>query len=156
MVPDDVYLNRLGAIIVELEAWMHEHRDVAEIETLASSHYWKLSVQPYVTGACPFALLLRSDQRFDLLIGGEIYEDKPIDRFEFFPMLARAIASGNVERVEVLSALTQALEAIEFRVTLEDGWAWVGERRVGMRGARRTETAQELRSRRYLPYRRQA
>jgi hypothetical protein len=154
MYSDDVYRKNLSDTISALEAWARDFRDVAEIETPETAAYWKLSVVPHVAGACPFELLLRADQKFNAAIGGEIYEDKPIDKFEFFPMLARAIATGNVEHIEVLNALTGALDAIETRVTLEDGWAWIGERRTGPRGARRTDSTQELRTRHFLPYRR--
>ena len=153
MFSDDVYRNRLSTVIETLEAWAREHRDVTNAETSANASHWKLLVAPHVAGACPFALMLRADQKFDVQIADEIYEDKPVDTFEFFPMLVRAIAGGNVERVAISSALTGALEAIETRVTLEDGWAWIGERRLG-RTARRTDGAQQLRAHRFLPYRR--
>ena len=84
----------------------------------------------------------------------DVYEDRPFDTVAFFPMLARAIAGGHVERIETRSALTGALDAIEMRVVLEDGWAWIGERRVGARQSRRVETAEERRVHRFLPYRR--
>jgi hypothetical protein len=154
MFSDDVYRNRLSSVIETLDAWAREQADVAVTTTNINASFWKLSVSPFAPGACPFELMLRADQRFNLQIGREVYEDKPVDTFEFFPMLVRAIGSGNVERIEVSSALTAALEAIETRVTLEDGWAWIGERRVGPRGMRRTETVLEQRAHRFLPYRR--
>lgn len=154
MFSDDVYRNRLSDVIATLEAWARDQRDVARIETLASGAYWKMAVEPTAAGTCPFELMLRADQRFNVKVAEEVYEDKPVDKFEFFPMLARAIAGGNVERVDVTSALTAAVESIETRVTLEDGWAWIGERRIGQRTPRRIETAQEQRVHRYLPYRR--
>lgn len=159
MFSDDVYRNRLSGVIETLEAWAAGQRDVADVETQATASFWKLSVAPHVTGACPVALMVRADQRFNVQIADETYEDKPVDSFEFFPMLLRAIAAGNVERVVISSALTAAIDAIEMRVTLEDGWAWIGERRMG-RPARRdagkgaTDSAQEMRAYRFLPYRR--
>jgi hypothetical protein len=154
MCSDDAFRNRLGEAILAMEAWASAHRDCADVEVSITAGYWKLAAHPFTKGACPFELLLRADQKFDAAIGGEVYEDKPIDKFEFFPMLARAIATGNVEQIEVLNALTGALDAIETRITLEDGWAWIGERRTGPRGARRTDSTQELRTKRFLPYRR--
>jgi hypothetical protein len=154
MYPDDVYRKQLSDTIADLEGFAREYQDVAEMVMSATSAYWKLSAAPHIAGACPFELLLRADQKFNAAIGDEVYEDKPIDQFAFFPMLARAIAAGNVERIEVLNALTGTLDAIETRVTLEDGWAWIGERRTGPRGARRTDSTQELRTRHFLPYRR--
>jgi hypothetical protein len=153
MLSDDVYRSRLSAAIETLEAWADAHRDCAQIEAAATPTFWKMVCRPDAIGACPFDLMLRADQRFSAQIGNELYEDKPIDTLDFFPMLVRAIASGNVERIDVSNALTGALEAIETRATLEDGWAWIGERRIG-RGIRRNDTQQELRSHRFLPYRR--
>lgn len=154
MYSDDVYRNKLASVIDALDAWARNTRDAADIETDVTTSFWKMTVTPKTLGACPFELMLRADQRFNVRIGDEAYEEKPVDTFEFFPMLARAIERGHVERVAVSSALTGALDAIETRVTLEDGWAWIGERRVGQRGSRRVESAQEQRAHRFLPYRR--
>lgn len=154
LFPDDVFRSRLRETIETLEAWAAGHRDVAQIDIAATPAYWKLTVLPATAGACPFELLLRADQRFNTIVGDEIYEDKPIDTFEFFPMMVRAIATGNVERIEVMNAMTGAVDTIEMRLTLEDGWAWIGERRVGPRIARRQDVAEERRVFPFLPYRR--
>lgn len=154
LFPDDVYRSRLGETIAALEAWAARQRDVANIDIAATATYWKLTVVPSARGACPFELLLRADQRFNTIIGDEIYEDKLIDQFEFFPMMVHAIATGNVERIEVLNALTGTVEAVETRLTLEDGWAWIGERRTSHRPMRRHEMSEERRVSPYLPYRR--
>jgi hypothetical protein len=146
--------NEFSQTIAVLEAWARDHSDVADIETSATVPFWKMSVKPHAVGACPFELILRADHRFDLTVGDETYEDKPIDTLAFFGMVARAIASGYVERVNVISAVTGAVDAVETHVTLEDGWAWIGERRTGPRGSRRLDTSQELRRHRFLAYRR--
>lgn len=154
MFSDDVYRKELGEIITELEDWARAYGDCADISIAMTPAYWKLSAIPKISGACPFELLLRSDQKFDLQIAGEVYEDKPVDMFAFFPMLVRAIGAGDVDRIAICSALTGAVEAIETRVTLEDGWAWIGERRVAPRTARKLDGATEQRCHRFLPYRR--
>ena len=154
MTSGDGDRSELSKTISALETWARNTSDVARIETETASAYWKMTVAPNTVGACPFELILRADRRFDLGIGGEVYEDKPIDGLDFFVMLARAIAAGRVERIDVISALTGSVDAIETRVTLEDGWAWIGERRTGLRGTRRTDTAQQLRTHRFLAYRR--
>lgn len=154
MFSDDVYRDKLATVIDVLEAWAERTRDAAAIEATVTPVFWKLSVKPNALGACPFELLLRADQRFNVRIADEVYEDKPVDKFEFFPMLVRAIERGNVERVAISSALTGALDAIETRVTLEDGWAWIGERRVGPRTSRRQDSAHVQRAKRFVPYRR--
>ena len=66
----------------------------------------------------------------------------------------RDVREGRVERIETRNAMTDALETIEMRVLLEDGWAWVGERRIGARAPRKIETQGIARVERYLPYRR--
>ena len=154
MTSSDEDRSALSEAISALETWARVNSDVALIETEIAPAYWKMSVAPHTVGACPFELKLHADRRFDLAIGGEVYEDKPIDGLDFFVMLARAVAAGRVERVAVVSALTGSVDAIETRVTLEDGWAWIGERRTGLRGTRRMDTAQELRTHRFLAYRR--
>lgn len=154
MFPDDVYRSHLSDTIAALETWAQSMADCAVIETEMQSSFWKMSVAPLTQGPCPFELVLRADQRFNAQIGGEVYEDKPVDAFSFFPMLVRAIADGRVERISVKNALTSALEALETRVTLEDGWAWIGERRLIAWSQRKGEGAQVQRTHRFLPYRR--
>lgn len=153
-LPDDLFRARLAETIETMEAWAAATRDAAEITINVHTTFWKMSSLPFASGACPFEALFNADQTYGLVIGGERYEDRPFDRFEFFPMMARAIASGRVERVETMSALTANLEMVEMRIELEDGWVWIGERRVGHRPKRRIETPEERRGQRFLPYRR--
>ena len=154
MSSDDVFRQHLENVIGDLERWSAGYHDVADLKISATAAYWKLSVRPFMTGACPFEILLQASRSFSLDIAGEVYEDKPFDRFDFFLHLSRAIVAGHVARIETRSALTGALETIETRVELEDGWAWIGERRVGARGVRKLESSQETRTQRFLPYRR--
>lgn len=154
MESDTVYRDDLERTIASLEAWARDYSDVSEVHYFSEGFNWRMTSQPYVSGACALDLLLRKDRRFDLKIGSEFYDDKPIDRLDFFVMLVRAVASGHVERVDVVNALTASIDAVETRVTLEDGWAWIGERRTGLRGSRRMDSAQELRTHRFLAYRR--
>ena len=152
MLPDDAFRRKLEETIAELETWAGVTRQAARIDVANAPTYWRMTVEPVAAGAAPFQLLLTDAQRFTLLVAGELYAEKPIDAFEFFPMLVRAIAAGNVERIETSNAMTAALETLETRIVLEDGWAWVGERRIGSRISRRPETVQERRTRRFLPY----
>lgn len=154
MFPDDVYRSHLSDTIAALETWAQGMADCASIETQMQPSFWKMAVTPLAPGPCPLELMLRADQQFNAQIGGEIYEDKPVDAFSFFPMLVRAVAAGRVERISVKNALTGALEAIETRVTLEDGWAWIGERRLIARSQRKGDAAQVQNTHRFLPYRR--
>lgn len=156
MFPDDVFRQRLDDTIKALEAWAADTRDAATIDIASQPTYWRMTVSPEMPGAAPFQLLLTAGQRFSLKIAAEIYEDKPIDRFDFFLMLVRAIRDGAAARIETTSTLTGALESVETRIELEDGWAWIGERRVGARAPRRQEPGLERRTYRFLPYRRRS
>ena len=152
--PDDAFSSALAATIEEMVQWAGANRDVADIEIQSHAAFWRIEAQPRMPGACPFEALLNQDQTYSLVIAGEFYEKRPIDRLDFFAMMARAIAAGRVERILTLSALTETLEAIETRIELEDGWAWVAERRVGPRLRRGLEPDEERRVQRFLPYRR--
>ncbi len=154
MYADDTYREHLSTAISALQAWAAENRDVADIEIDDADAYWKISVRPHAAGTCPFELLFDAKQNFSLALDREIYEHRPIDRFDFFAMLARAACDGRIERITTHNAMTAAADMIEMRVILEDGWAWVGERRVGPRPSRKLETAAISRIERYLPYRR--
>lgn len=156
MHSDDVFRARLSETVAELDRWAATLTDVATIEMAETSTYWRMAVRPFMVGAAPFDLLIEADQKFSLNVAGEIYEKKPVDSFEFFPKLARAIAAGHVERIESRCAMTGALELVDTRITLDDGWAWIGERRCGLRQVARAkaEAAAVSRSHRFLPYRR--
>lgn len=153
-LPDDAYRARLAATIEELERWAADLRDAADIVTTPHSAFWRIESTPHMPGACDFTALFSASQTFSLIVAGEFYEDRPIDRFELFPMIARAMSAGRVERIHTLSALTNSVKTIETRIELEDGWAWVGERRIGPYGRREGDASEERRVRRFLPYRR--
>lgn len=152
MLSDDVYRSRLSSVIDRLEGWARDARDAADVDTQSAPTYWKMRVSPKQPGACPFELLVLADQRFNLRIADEVFEDKPIDSLDFFPMLVRAIAAGRVARIEIRNAMTGALESVETRVALEDGWAWIGERRITPRSKRTPDGGDVMREHRFLPY----
>ncbi len=154
MLPDDVFRDRLEETLVGLEAWAGETRDCAAIDIAASPRYWRMAVLPTAEGACPFELMLKSDQTFSLKLGDEVYEDRPIERFDLFLGLARAIAAGGVDRIGTFNALTEILVGIETRVTLQSGWEWIGARSLLPHPLPALEAAEERRTHRYLPYRR--
>lgn len=154
MFADDVYREHLAGALSALEAWAAASNDAAKIEIDNTDAYWKMAVTPFALGTCPFEILFDQHQRFSLALADEVYENRPVDRFDFFPMLARAVADGRVERILTLNAMTDAPEAIEMRVVLEDGWAWVGERRLAPRPARKLDAPAVHRVARFLPYRR--
>ena len=154
MLSDDVFRDNLERTLVDLEAWSDAMRDCASIDIAASPRYWRLSVAPFIAGACPFDLMIKSDQTFDLRLAHEVYEDNPIEKFDIFLMLAAAIAAGSIDKIETHNADTGALLAIETRVGLAPGWDWIGERRIAPRLTPAIEPPEERRTHRFLPYRR--
>lgn len=150
--PDDVYRRRLGETIKALETWAAAERDVANVALATTSAYWKLTVEPIIAGGCPFELMLRGDQRFNASIGPEAYEDRPVESFELFPRMVRAIASGKVERIEVRNALTGAIHSIEMLIRLDDGGSWIGQRHLA--ATPNAGDSVERRTFPFLPYRR--
>ncbi len=149
MLPDDVFRDHLERTLVDIEAWAEKARECAAIDITASQKYWRMVVLPYVPLACPFELLIKSDQNFSLKLADETYENRPIERFDLFPALARAVEAGHAERIETFDATTDALVAIASRVELMPGWDWIGERRLVP-----PVQSEECRTHRFLSYRR--
>ena len=154
MLSDDVFRERLERLLVELEAWAETTRDASAIDIAASARYWRMSVHPFAEGACPFEIMIKADQTFSLKLQDEVYEDRPLDRFDFFVRLVEAIAAGRVERIETFNALTGLLLAIEMRVELSPGWDWIGVRSVAPQKSPALVEAVECSTHRFLPYRR--
>jgi hypothetical protein len=149
MLPDDVFRDRLEQTLVEVEKSVAKMRDCAAIDVTASQHYWSVVALPFLAAACPFELIIKADQKFSLKVAAETFENRPVERFELFPRLVRAIEAGHVEKISKFDAMTDALVAIEMRVELEPGWDWLGERRLSP-----PASSEEWRTHRYLAYRR--
>ena len=71
MLADDVYKSRLRSNIVALETWLAGLRDMAAIDVEGDDASWRAAVSPGLREACPFELVLRTDQKFDLSVGRE-------------------------------------------------------------------------------------
>jgi hypothetical protein len=149
MLPDDVFRDRLEQTLVEIEKSVAKMRDYAAVDVAASPRYWRVVVLPFFAAACPMDLMIKADQTFSLKLAGEAFEDRPVEHFELFPHLVRAIEAGHVEKISKHDAMTDALVAIEMRVALGPGWDWLGERRIAP-----VTSAEEWRTHRYLAYRR--
>jgi len=154
MLSDDVFRDNLERTLIKLEKWADTLTDCAAIDIAAGRHYWRLSVAPFTPGACPFELLIKSDQTFSLRLDRETYEDNPVDTFEFFSQLVNAIRAGRVERIETLDSATRSLVAIETRVELSPGGEWIGHRQIAPRAQRSSDVREERRTMRFLPFRR--
>ena len=152
MLSDDVYRDHLEKTLVELEAWANATRGSADIAITASDRYWRMAVVPFLPSACPFELLIKADQTFDLMLNGEVYENRPVERFDLFPKLATAIAAGHVDRIETRNSQTGNLLDIATRVELAPGWDWIGSRKVLKRFLQPLEANEERQARRFLSY----
>lgn len=153
MISDDVFRSHLQATIAALRYWVPTIADAAHIEQTENHDFWKLAVTPNVRGPCPFELMLRADQHFDIMIAGETYEDQPIKSLAVFVPLVQAIASGRVVQRRTESLATGAELALETRVDIDDGQLWTA-RRVLPGGAAIASSHVEIRDRHFLPYRR--
>ncbi|HMN38656.1 MAG TPA: hypothetical protein PKD49_13235 [Hyphomicrobium sp.] len=131
MYPDDVFRNELIAVRRNLSDWAHALKDAAAFDIKEGAGYWRISARPATPGACPMTLVLRDDQKFDLALAGERFEDREIDDFALFAAIGEAVAAGRVDFIRTWSAATGALMSVQTRVTFKDGSAWSQTRRAG-------------------------
>jgi len=151
---EDTYRARLQAVIASLRYWIPSVADAARVEEMETADFWKMGVLPKVAGACPFELLLRSnDRKLDLAIAGEMYEDLDILPFEDFQPLVEAISEGRVVQRTWISPVTAALVDHETMITFASGKIWRGHRAAGPASNEVREAAQ-VHDRHFLPYRR--
>ena len=130
MLSDDVYITKFRATVADLEAWLKSLSAVAAIETHRDEATWRASVVPNVIQACPFELMLRLDQRFDLTVGPETYEDQAIANMEMFMPLLAAVANGRLVTSTWSTADTGMIAAIETKISPEGGIAWSSRRTI--------------------------
>lgn len=153
MVADDVFRSRLQATIAALRYWVPTIADAAHVEQTESRDFWKIAVTPSTAGACPFELVLRADQHYDISIAGETFEDRPITSLDLFLPLVTAITAGRVVQRYTVSAATKAALSVETRVALEDGAIW-SERRAMPGGLLIPAGDTTIRDRHFLPCKR--
>ena len=152
MLSDDVYRTRFRAVVSEIEAWLETLRPVALVEVGRDEASWRASVDPHVPEACPFELMLRVDQRFDLTVGPETYEDQVIASLDIFVPLLKAIVAGRVVTRQHTTTATGTLTKIETIISLNDSAPWVGVRPL----IARPPEAGVHRDQHYVPYARGA
>jgi hypothetical protein len=150
---EDVYHARLRAVIESLRYWMPSVADCARVEETEAAGYWKMGVTPRTQGACPFELIMRGDQRFDLMIGGETFEDLEIP-FEDVMPLVDSISAGRVVQRRWISVATAALRDVETIVTFDNGRTWTGSRSAKPVPGHAHAQSCEKSDRVFLPYRR--
>lgn len=126
MRPDDIFLARLQLTITTLRYWTPSIADAAAIEESESASHWRMRISPRLPEACPFELILRADQFYDIAVAGEEYDARPITSLDLFSPLVEAIAAGAVFQRRWASAATGAPRAVETIILLGAGRAWRG------------------------------
>lgn len=154
MLSDDVYRAQLEATIAALRYWVPQIADVARIEETDAPEYWKLTVTPHVANACPFELMLRADQKHDLMIASEAFEDRDTKDLNLFLPLVEAIASGNVVQRLTSSQMTGVLQAIETLVLMPKARTWRETRTIDGGMPLPEGDAGEIQIKHFLAYRR--
>jgi hypothetical protein len=153
MLSDDTFLAKLSQTVASLRAWTGFVADVATVEYAETDDCWHLGLTPHVPNACPVELLMRRDQRFDLRIAGETYEDRPIATLDLFQPLIEAIADGRVITRHTVSRLTGIVHATSTVVTLADGTVFE-DGRQNPDAPRLRDPPLERRDIHFVPYRR--
>jgi hypothetical protein len=155
MLSDDVYKTQLRTTAAELEVWLATLRNVAAIDIARDEASWRVSTLPHVPEACPFELMLRSDQHFDMTVAHETYEDQPIDGLHALQPLLAAIADGRIVTRLWSTAATATLMRVETIVAPLGGSLWTRSRHLVP--ANRFETDSLIRrDHHYAPYARGA
>ena len=151
LLPDDVFRTKLDRTIAALRQWGQEVADCAKVaEVQEQSHWWFVAI-PHARGACRFELVLHHNQKHDIALDHEPYEDRHVGELELLLPIAQATAAGNVFRRFRKSANTGAHLAIETVVRLPDEKRWQADRwLVSGKPLGRTT----LDDRWFLPYRR--
>lgn len=154
MLSDDVYRARLQATIAALRYWTPEIKDVARVEEADGLEFWKLKITPHVLGACPVELMLRTDQKHDLIIAGEVYEDRSNTALDRFVPLMEAIAAGKVVQRLHRSAATGTPLYLTTVIEMEGGKRWTDDRDLAGEEIINSSAPMILDERHFLPYRR--
>jgi hypothetical protein len=155
MLPDDVFRSRLQSTVTALRYWAPSVADAARLEETESSDYWRINVAPMVAAACPFELILHADQRYDLAVADEVYENRPIESFDWIVPFANAVADGEIVQRRWISRLTGLERSVETVVMLGGGAIWrEGRGELPSRMPTLDDDGTELREKRFLPYRR--
>lgn len=128
MLPPDVYRTQLDHTIAALKAWMGFITTVASVEISGDLEAWRLAIHPSMRQACPLELMLRGDQHYDLLIGPETYEDKPVINLDIFIPIIEAVTEGHVITRHWRSAGTTLERSVETIVGSPRAVIWRAER----------------------------
>ncbi len=134
------------ATIEQIRYWVPTISDVARILEARDGESWLLSLEPHLATACPVAIALRQNGRFDISLAGETYEDRALESLDQLVALLERIVDGDVIRRKWLSTATGALQGLETHVRLGAG--------VVFRNGPIPEDGAESCDRHFLSYRR--
>jgi hypothetical protein len=153
MISDDTHRKRMQDIITALASWAAQMSTEAHIEYGPADGGWRISARPHVETACPFEIIIRPDQQFDMMIGGQTYENLKLDACPDLPQIVRAIGEGRVLMRRWSSAATDLAYNVETVIDLPGGAKWRVERPDP--DAPQIEDAELVSSpRSFVPYRR--
>ena len=146
MTPEGPRTASVEVTIEQIRYWVPTIADVASTVEARDGQSWLLSIEPHLPAACPVAIALRQDGRFDISLAGETYEDRALQSLEHLVLLLERIADGDVVQRRWVSAATGVPQGIETFVGLEAGLLW--------RNGPEPDGGVERRDRHFLPYRR--
>ncbi len=124
MLSDDVYRSRLQVMAASLKYWVPSIADAARPHEAETANFWKLHVVPSVLGACPFELIFRADQHYDVQIAEQSYENLPVESFDLFLPFVQAIADGRIIERRWSSRMTGRQLGVETIIPLPKGGRW--------------------------------
>ncbi len=153
MRANDAFRSELHTTIRDIGAWADGLTDVSHVEIGEATDHWRLRLSPRVPSACPTEIILYSDQTYDVTIGLETYEGRPLDSLAEIPLLLAAVAEGRVITREWMTVATGAGHSIATVVRMADGHVWYGERSDEIIGRIASREACAVRDRHYSPYR---
>jgi hypothetical protein len=146
LAPESFHPSLVHATIEEIRYWVPTIKDVARVFEGNDDDSWLLSIEPAVVTACPVAIALRDNGRFDISIAGETYDDRVLATLDQLVLMLERIADGHVIQRRWLSPATGVRNGVETLVTLGPGLVW--------RGGAEPEVSAERHDRHFLPYRR--
>jgi hypothetical protein len=135
------------ATIEEIRYWVPTIKDVARVFEGNDDESWLLSIEPNIRSACPVAIALKQNGRFDISIAGETYDDRVLQTLDQIVLMLERIADGHVIQRRWMSSATGVHQSIETIVALAPGLDWRG-------GPEPVAQVVERHDRHFLPYRR--
>jgi hypothetical protein len=128
MQPLDVFTRAYESAVAGLDHWVDSQADVAQVEREQTSTFWRARLSPTTFNAAPVELIMHRNQRCDLSVGSETYENIVTGNPARWQLILEAIADGRALTHRWTTTATNTLTKIETVVTLADSTTWHGER----------------------------